>query len=51
MIRVQGEPIERVTEKAVNVTERRKRGRPRKADAMTPAQKQKAYRERRKAKA
>ena len=59
MIRVSGAPVERasVTEKRGRVTEKpatvteiaaRRRGRPRKADALTPAAKQKAYRERKK---
>ena len=51
-----GDPIERprVTEKiraAVTKIEGRKRGRPPSADALTPAEKQRAYRERRRAKA
>jgi len=59
MIRVKGDPIERprvteilrktVIEIQATVTEnpRRKRGRPRKQNALTPAEKQKAYRDRR----
>ncbi len=47
MIRVVGEPLwDGVTEKKVSVT--KKRGRPRKANKLTAAEKQKAYRERRK---
>jgi len=58
MIRVKGDPLPKsvtksvpsVTGKLRTVTEIRqaagKRGRPKKADALTPAQKQKAYRER-----
>lgn len=58
MIRAKGggDPIERprVTEKmreAVTKIVASRRGRPRKANALTPAQKQKAYRERQRGKA
>ncbi len=52
MIRVRGEPIERVTKTPRTVTEiraaSRKVGRPRKDGALSAAERAKAYRERRK---
>jgi len=50
MIKVKGDPIERVTKTPRTVTEiraaSRKVGRPRKPDALTAAERAKAYRER-----